>query len=118
MAVAKAANNVKNDVQDEQDDARISTAEIEEQLSRLREDVSGLVAALSAFGEQKAGDYRRKVGNLAEEAGEASRNAVSGAKSELAAWEAELEESIRRKPLHAVGIAAGIGFVAALLTRR
>lgn len=105
MADSKVAQEFKADVQKEEE--RVSAAEIETQLSQLREDVGGLMSALSSYGGQKADGYRRKVGELAD-----------GAKSELSAWESDLEASIRRKPLHAIGIAAGIGFVAALLTRR
>ncbi|WP_349252078.1 hypothetical protein [Ciceribacter sp. L1K23] len=105
--MAKAENDIANEVQDLERDVDIATSDVEQQLSRLREDVAGLVSALAAFGEQKAVDYRRKAGELAEDA-----------KTELAGWEGDLEARIRSKPLQSIAIAAGAGFLAALLTRR
>lgn len=114
--VDKAADNARAEIDLETN--TVSSDDIEAQLAQLRDDVASLAETLATFGAERAQSYKRRAGALAEDAAEMSRDAVRTAKAEFNEMERSLEESIRSKPLQAVGIAAGIGFVAALLTRR
>jgi len=57
---------------------------------------------------------RMQAGEMQEKAGEAMEQAQDMASEQFD----RLQESIRRNPLAAAGIAAGIGFLLALLARR
>ena len=48
----------------------------------------------------------------------ASLNALHKAKDEAVSLEESFEEQVRARPLQSIGIALGVGFLAALLTRR
>lgn len=84
----------------------------------LRKDLAALTerfSSLSDAGIRTASDYTRKKGAEARKRGEAAYSDLSDRASE---FERQTMESIRRNPLQAIGIAAGIGFLAAMLTRR
>ncbi|MGE7367522.1 DUF883 family protein [Neorhizobium sp. NPDC001467] len=92
--------------------------EIELQLSQLREDIAVLARTVAAAGSQKAEDVGRRVRKAKEDATDASLNMVEAAREQALSLEKDLERQIRAKPLQSVGIAAGVGFLFALLARR
>jgi ElaB/YqjD/DUF883 family membrane-anchored ribosome-binding protein len=59
------------------------------------------------YGNQPASETGERVADMAEQAGAAAQEQLD-----------RLADMIRRKPVQAAGIAAGIGFVLALLARR
>ena len=87
----------------------------------LAKEIDGLRADLAALSDRfsKLTDAGfRTAGEKGEEArlrGEAAYSALSERASDL---EHQAVDSIRRHPLQSLGIAAGIGFLAALMTRR
>ena len=98
------------------------TAPSEEDLAReiegLRNDLAALTNRFSKIGDagaRTASEYSRGTKAAAVETGEALYADFSSRASEL---EKQAAQSIRRHPLQALGLAAGIGFLAALLTRR
>ncbi|MBL0370646.1 DUF883 family protein [Rhizobium sp. KVB221] len=113
MAVSKAPQEALKS-----NGSQASTAEIEERIEELRGEVAALTKALADFGVAKADDYRAGLDRLAADVKQASAQAFQSAKDEAVSLEQSLETQIRSRPLHAVGIAVGIGFLAALLTRR
>ena len=92
--------------------------DIEKQLEKLSADVASLTSTLASYGNGKAGEVTDNAKRLAESLTERSAVAVSEAKGRLVSAEGDLEDQIRRYPLAALGIAAGAGFLAALLSRR
>ena len=88
-----------------------SKEDVEAQIGQLRDDVSKLVATVTALGKDKAGDAKEKVSAQAEDA----LNAVNAQASRI---EAEVTGRVRERPIMALGIAAAVGFVAAMLARR
>jgi ElaB/YqjD/DUF883 family membrane-anchored ribosome-binding protein len=95
-----------------------STKDVEAQISQLREDIAALARSVSALGNEKANEVRGKAKRAASDAADASLQMVEDAKQQALSWERDLERHIRTKPLQSIGIAAGIGFLFALMTRR
>ncbi|SMD01523.1 DUF883 family protein [Rhizobium sp. RU36D] len=99
-------------------DSKATAADVQQQLEKLSQDISELTKIVAAFGNAKvkeAGDRATMVGA---DVAERSAQAIEATRSSLASMEQDLEAQIRSRPLQAIGIAAGIGFIAALLTRR
>lgn len=87
--------------------ATATAADVEEQFERLRADIAALSQTLSDFGSGKL-----------EEIADRSAGLANDAKARLKTAEGDLEDRIRANPITSVGIAAGVGFLVALLTRR
>lgn len=95
-----------------------STKDIELQLEQLREDISALAKTVAAVGNEKASEVKSKAKRAAAEATDASYQIAEAAKNQALTWERDLEGQIRANPIQSVAIAAGVGFVFALLSRR
>ncbi|MFD1746816.1 YqjD family protein [Rhizobium helianthi] len=95
-----------------------SEADIERQLQQLREDIAALARSVAAAGTNKADTLKHKARRASHEAMDASAQALDSAKLQFQSMEKDLERQIRTKPLQSVAIAAGIGFLFAMLSRR
>lgn len=96
----------------------LSELEMRQRIDDLKQEIASLSRTLSALGGQKVDDYRETVERLASDAVSASLKAFDTARSEAMSMEESFERQVREHPLRAVGIAAGVGFLLALLTRR
>ncbi|PZU85355.1 MAG: hypothetical protein DI528_12465 [Shinella sp.] len=92
--------------------------DIQAELEKLRNDIAALTQTLASFGNGKLKEAGDRASQLGADVAEASAQYVDTARTGLAAAEQDLEAHIRSRPFQSVAIAAGIGFVAALLTRR
>lgn len=95
-----------------------SQADVERQLQQLREDIAALAKAVAAAGSTKADDLKAKAKRASNDAMDASAQMMDAARAQALSMEKDLERQIRTKPLQSVAIAAGIGFLFALLSRR
>lgn len=95
-----------------------TAAEVQAQLEKLSQDIAQLTQAVAAFGNAKVREAGDRAALLGVDVAARSSQAFEATKSSLAAMESDLEAQIRNRPLQAIGIAAGVGFLAALLTRR
>lgn len=95
-----------------------SAGDIDAQLQQLREDIAALARSVAAVGSDKASQYRGKVRQAKNEAADASLHMVEAARDHALSLERDLERQIRTNPIQAVAIAAGVGFILALMTRR
>ncbi len=95
-----------------------SSKDIDAQLQQLREDIASLARSVAAVGSGKANEVRGKARRAASDAADASLQMVESAREQALTWERDLERQIRTKPIQAVAIAAGVGFLFALMTRR
>jgi len=95
-----------------------SVEDLEDQITELRREIAALTKNIGAFGASKVDDYKDGIDRLAADAVNASLNAFSSAKQEAISLEESFDEQVRARPLQAIGIAVGVGFLAALLTRR
>jgi ElaB/YqjD/DUF883 family membrane-anchored ribosome-binding protein len=93
-------------------------SDIEVQLQKLRTDMAALAKTVASYGADTAGAYTAKVRQGANEAIEASQTAFDGIRTDFVALESEVANRVRARPLQAVGLAIGIGFLLALVSRR
>ena len=104
--ITKAIRNEKNE------------ADLAAEIEGLRKDFESLAARISSIsdaGVKTAKDYTRSTTSAAREKGEAVYADISARATD---FERQAADQIRAHPLQALGIAAGVGFLAALLTRR
>jgi len=88
-----------------------SAEEREAQINTLRQDFAKLIDSLGAAGDAKASALKDKARSQAQ-------NAYAAAEDKALRAEQEISSFVRERPYAALGIAAGVGFLAALLARR
>lgn len=113
MAMSRTAETAKAKAEDV-----LSELEMRQRIDDLKDEIASLSKTLSALGGQKVDDYRDTVEKLASDAMAASLRAFDTARTEAASLEEGFERQVREHPLRAIGIAAGVGFLFALMTRR
>lgn len=100
------------------DASAVYAQDIELQMQQLREDIAVLARTVAAAGSQKADDVGRRVRKAKDDATDASLQIVDAAREQALSLEKDLERQIRTNPLQSVAIAAGVGFLVAMLARR
>jgi ElaB/YqjD/DUF883 family membrane-anchored ribosome-binding protein len=95
-----------------------SSKDVEAQIHQLRDDIAALARSVAAVGNDKASEVRGKAKRAANEAADASLQMMEAAREQAMTWERDLERQIRTSPLQSIAIAAGVGFLFALMTRR
>jgi ElaB/YqjD/DUF883 family membrane-anchored ribosome-binding protein len=116
MTITKAVENLKNG--NGNGAAAMNELDIEARLEEMRAEMTRLSEALTSLGSTKLDEYKAGIDKLAADAVSTSLSALKTAKSEAVSLEESFEGQIRSHPLQAIGIAAGIGFLAAIMTRR
>lgn len=92
--------------------------DIEAELARLREDVSGLAEALKAEAANRADGARQQAFALRDDVRERSERYMRQAQDAASDLEEQLSEKVRAEPIKSVLIAAAAGYVYARLFRR
>jgi ElaB/YqjD/DUF883 family membrane-anchored ribosome-binding protein len=95
-----------------------NTADLEADIQQLKADIEKLTKQLAKTGEHGYGAARRAAAEGVEQLraqGEAAFENVRGSAQDI---EAQIIASVREKPVTSLAIAAGVGFLFALLTRR
>lgn len=95
-----------------------SESDLAREVEGLRDELLALTerfSSLSGAGIRTASEFTREKTAEARDRGETAYAEMSARASE---FERQAADSIRRHPLQALGIAAGVGFLAAILTRR
>ncbi|NML76504.1 DUF883 family protein [Rhizobium sp. S-51] len=95
-----------------------SASDVQAELENLRRDVAALTQALASFGNGKLKEAGNRATQLGADVADVSAQYVESARSSLATAEQDLEAHIRSRPLQSIAVAAGIGFLAAVLSRR
>lgn len=113
MALSRTAEKARSQAQE-----ALSELEMQQRIEDLKNEIASISKTLAAMGGQKAEDYRDTVEKFASEAVSASMKAFDTARAEAMSLEQGFERQVRENPLRAIGIAAGVGFLFALLTRR
>ncbi len=95
-----------------------SNSDLEADIRQLKADIDKLTRLLAQTGEHGYGTARRAAAEGVEQLraqGEAAFDSLRGNARDL---EAQIAASVREKPVTSLAIAAGVGFLFALLTRR
>lgn len=98
--------------------AAATRQDLEADVARLKADIAELTELLKRTGEHSYGAARRAAAGGAETLraqGEATVESLRAGANDI---EAQLVQAVRDKPLTALSIAAGVGYLFALLNRR
>ena len=87
-------------------------------LDKMRAEIVTLSNAVAKVGGKAAGNVRQHAEELTGDVAAAYKAGLGDLGDELTRLESSASRAIRDKPLQAVGIAAGIGFLLALFSRR
>lgn len=111
---------VKRDILDinETEKETIMAADLEADIRQLREDVAALAKQLAATTQHGAGTARAVALEGVDHLRLQGEAAIDALRSNARDFEAQLTSSVREKPVTSLAIAAGIGFLFALFTRR
>ncbi|MCW2306618.1 DUF883 family protein [Rhodobium gokarnense] len=110
MATATPAGNGKTDAP--------SAAELDEQIRQLRTDISELARTMRGMGDAKARDFKRRARGKADEISAGAEDALAAMTDQLEDIERDITRKVRKNPFAALGVAAGVGFLVAMLARR
>ena len=84
-----------------------STQDLEKQIAKLQDDVADLTKALGAVGKEKLASVRDRGEDVLDEAG-----------FQLHEVEAQAANYVRSHPIQALALAAGLGLLVGVLTRK
>ncbi len=98
--------------------ASSESRDLELQIEALKKDIAAIADTLAKMGNDRVSQARHdaesKIGGFAQRAHEQQKNFEHKVRDA----ESQVEEMVREKPLASLAAAAGVGFLAALLTRR
>lgn len=92
--------------------------DFEKQFEQLRSDISTLSDTIQQMGAGKVHEAQRKATETGHDLTDAYEGALESVRGEFQHLEKDVTDKVRANPLQALGIAAGIGFLAAILSRR
>jgi ElaB/YqjD/DUF883 family membrane-anchored ribosome-binding protein len=84
---------------------------IRDDFERLRRDVAKLTQKVGELTQKQAASAREEAAGSLGAASEQIAQSASAAQEKMTSLEADLEIYVRRKPLHSVLVALGIGFL-------
>lgn len=93
-------------------------ADMEAEIQRLRDDVAKLKDQLREAGQHGYSAARRAASDSVDHLKLRGEAAMEDIRTQAKDYEAQISEAVREKPISSLAIAAGVGYVLALLTRR
>jgi ElaB/YqjD/DUF883 family membrane-anchored ribosome-binding protein len=90
---------------------------LEEQITRLQEDLKSIAATIAAMADDKVSEARGTAKTEVRNLVRSGQQAVGAVQDEFGEMEKQIKDTIRAKPLTAVAGAIAIGFCLALITR-
>ena len=100
------------------DDATDSNPDLQAQVAALKEDIANIAATLAKIGKNSAKDATRSAANTYETAKVRSEETFEDLRLQARELEDQLTETVRENPLTTIAVAAGVGFLLALIARR
>jgi ElaB/YqjD/DUF883 family membrane-anchored ribosome-binding protein len=91
---------------------------LEDQVSKLQDDIKAIAASLAKLSDQKVSEARSTAKTQYSSLVKSGQHVVDDLGDQVNAYEGQLVDAIREKPLTAVAGAIGVGFLIALLSRR
>ncbi|CAG1013551.1 MAG: DUF883 family protein [Rhizobiaceae bacterium] len=99
-------------------EAGSAARDLEADIAQLKEDIEKLAEQLRITGRHSYGAARRMATEGKERAWSEGEAAIENLRSTAGDLERQVVDTVRQKPMTALAIAAGIGFLVALLSRR
>ena len=99
--------------------ARRSAApdDLEAQVAQLQSDLKSITQTLQRMGESKVGEVKGMAKSRAADLRGKGEEMIESAQDEFNAFEKQIKDTIREKPLTAVAGALAMGFILAVITR-
>lgn len=102
----------------DKNEAGSAARDLEADIAQLKADIEKLAEQLRITGRHSYGAARRMATEGKERAWSESEAAIENLRSTASDLERQVVDTVRQKPMTALAIAAGIGFLFALLSRR
>lgn len=99
-------------------DPKDTAQDLAADLALLREDVARLAAQLQALGEQSVRTAKRAASEKVEQIRAQGEAAMSDLRDNAEELEEQLVARVREKPITSLAMAAGLGYLLALIMRR
>lgn len=99
-------------------EADAASMDVEAEIRQLREDIAKLADQLAVTGRHAQGTARRAATAGVEQLRAQGEAAIDGLRANARDMEEQLTSTVREKPITSLAIAAGIGYLLALLSRR
>jgi ElaB/YqjD/DUF883 family membrane-anchored ribosome-binding protein len=96
---------------------RAKPDDLEAQVAQLQADLKSITQTLGRMGESKVGEVRGMAKSRAAELRGKGEELIETAQDEFSAFEKQIKDTIREKPLTAVAGAVALGFILAVVTR-
>ena len=93
-------------------------ADLTKQIEELRSDIASITELLAKRGSEDVINLQERARGVAKSAVDKAQDKLTDLSEDAGRAEARMMLEIRKKPLAAVGLAAGVGFLAALLVRK
>lgn len=110
--------SVSSKVRKAVDDATATNPDLQAQVTALKEDIASIAATLAKIGKNSAREATSNASSSFENARARGEDALDEIRSQAKALEDQLTETVRENPLTTVAVAAGVGFLLALIARR
>lgn len=91
---------------------------VDEQIARIRSDIADLAKTAGSAGVVIGDDVKQVAEEKKDQSLAVAQEAIKGLRRELDKVERQITGKVRENPLAAIAIAAGVGFLIALLSRR
>jgi ElaB/YqjD/DUF883 family membrane-anchored ribosome-binding protein len=91
--------------------------DLEAQVAQLQSDIKSITQTLQRLGEDKVGEVRGMAKSRAAALKGKGEEMLESAQDEFNAFEKQIKDTIREKPLTAVAGALALGFILAVVTR-
>ncbi|MFN0263631.1 YqjD family protein [Tepidamorphus sp. 3E244] len=92
--------------------------DLERQVEQLRGDIQSLAQTIGSITSDQITRYQAKAASAKRDVVNSSTEALESLQGQIKVYEQSLTSQVREKPLQAIGIAAGVGFLLAMFTRR
>ena len=96
---------------------RAKSDDLEAQVAQLQSDLKSITHTLQRMGEHKVDEVKGMAKSRAADLRGKGEEMIESAQDEFNAFEAQIKDTIREKPLTAVAGALALGFIIAVVTR-
>jgi ElaB/YqjD/DUF883 family membrane-anchored ribosome-binding protein len=97
--------------------SRAKTDDLEAEIAKLQADLKSITQTLGRMGEHKVDEVKGIAKSRAAELRGKGEEMIESAQDEFNAFEKQIKDTIREKPLTAVAGAVALGFILAVITR-
>ena len=114
---AAAANGARTATRTRRPRRTKSSDDLEAQMSQLQSDIKSITQTLQRMGGNKVDEVQGMAKRRAADLRDKGEEMIESAQDEFNAFEKQIKDAIREKPLTAVAGALAVGFILAVVTR-